>query len=213
LGRTDDAIRLLLEVAEGHRQTFGPTHIQTSSAIGSLLDGFRRTSQGAAMRDFCQRWLREILASPVDPDPYQRDRRGITLEKLALQLVTLPEPVPFDAELATQAVREAVALDGQSYRWSILGVVLDRTDRHQEAIQAFQTATTRPDWTGGRGFHWFGLARLRARAGDLTVARDCYQRGLLDQKENWTGLLSFLRDEAAALLTMHDLPADVFARP
>src|SRR5207248_3476598 len=104
LGRTDEAIRLSLEVAEGHRQTFGPTHIQTSSALSQVLGSFRGTKNGAAMRDFCQRWLREILASPVDPDPYQRDRRGITLEKLALHLVTLPVPVPFDAALAIQAV-------------------------------------------------------------------------------------------------------------
>jgi tetratricopeptide (TPR) repeat protein len=213
LGRTDEATRLLLEVAEGHRQTFGPTHIQTSSALGVVLDKFRLTNNGTAMRDFCQRWLREILASPVDPDPYQRDRRGITLEKLALQVVMLPEPVPFDAELVIRAVREAVALDEQSDRWSFLGVVLDRTGRHQDAIQAFQTATTRPDWKGGRGFHWFGLARLRARAGDLSGASECYERGLLDQKETWIDLLHFLRDEAATLLCMHDLPAEVFARP
>jgi serine/threonine protein kinase len=205
-GRLDEAIRLFLEVAEGDRQTFGPVHIETSSAISYLFDTLRWANRGAAMRDFCQRWLREILASPLEADPFLRERRGIRLAGLALQLVMLPEPVPFEAELAVQAVREAAALDGKSSRWSVLGVVLDRTGRHGEAIQAFQTAMTRPDWKGGSGLHWFGMARSRARNGDLSGARDCYERGLRSRFEPWPDL--FLRDEAASLFDRDDPTAE-----
>src|SRR5262249_41797611 len=127
---------------------------------------------------------------------YQRERRGIMLEYLALELVTLPQAVPFDADLAVNAVREAVALGGGAYAWSVLGVVLDRTGRHDEALQAFQTATTRPDWKRGSQFHWFGLARVRARAGDRAAARDCYERGLKARSDTGSHVGDFLRDEA-----------------
>jgi tetratricopeptide (TPR) repeat protein len=103
LGRLDEAERLYLEVAERCRETFGPNHIQTSDALGKLFLACRRTKYAATMREVCERWLREILASPIDPDPYQRSQRGVRLRDLVLNLATLPATVPFDAALALRA--------------------------------------------------------------------------------------------------------------
>jgi tetratricopeptide (TPR) repeat protein len=215
LGRMDEATRLFLEVAEGHRQTFGPTHVQTSSALSYVLDSFRRRNNWAAIRDLCERWLSDIMASPVDPDPYQRSRRAMRLGSLALTLTRLPAPVPFDAELAVRATAEAATLDGGWYGWTMLGAFHCRIGRPDEALQAFRTAARQPNWAGGNDFYWFGLAVIHARRGDLARARECYERGRAPgtKRDSWKEFVDDFRAEAAALLGLTDLPGDVVARP
>jgi hypothetical protein len=142
-----------------------------------VLRSFRDARDRKGLRDFCQRWLREILASPIDPDPYQRLRRSITLGKLALVLVAFSELVPLDEELAINAAREGNALDGGWYGWAMLGAIQCRTGRLDEALQAIQTSAQQRDWTGGNDLYWFVRAVIRARRGDLARASECYERG------------------------------------
>src|SRR5262249_48049523 len=142
------------------------------------------------LRDLCERWLREVLATPTDPDPYQRDRRSITLHKLTLELVTLPEPVAFDAGLAVNAVREAIALDGGWYGWMVLGAIHCRVGRPDEALQAFEAATQQPNWSGGNDLYWFVLAATYSRRGELARAAECYERAQAadTKRDSWANI-------------------------
>ena len=96
---------------------------------------------------------------------------------LALWLVTLPEPTPFDAELAIRAAREAVTLDDS---WpdvlNILAVVYYRTGQLDEAREVVQTSLRRPHWPDGTGLDWLVLTLIHARRGDLVQARACWDR-------------------------------------
>jgi tetratricopeptide (TPR) repeat protein len=177
MDRWDEAIRLSLAVTEAHRQTYGLTHIQTSSPVGQRLDFLRSRGRAEELRDFCEGWTRQVLAMPLDPDPYQRSRRAITLHKMAMHLVALPRPVPFDVDLVQSAVREAAALDGGWYGQTVLGTVYYRTGQLEEAQKAFQSATQQRDWDGGNDLYWFALAALHARRGDLARAAECDERG------------------------------------
>jgi tetratricopeptide (TPR) repeat protein len=208
LGRRGEATQLYRESLEGHRQTFGLTHLQTSSPLGRLMDSYRTAGDTIAIRDLCESWLRDILASPIDSDPYQRDRRWITLGKLALALFALPAPVPFDAELAARAAKEAAAVNGGWYGWTMLGAIHCRTGRLDEALQAFQAATQQPNWAGGNDLYWFALAVAHARRGDLARAGECYERSRAPdtRRDSFTDITDVFRTEAAALLGVPDPP-------
>jgi len=110
-GRLDEARQLYLEVVGRTSKVYGPCSIQSSSAIGGLFAVLEQQRDSAAIRDFCQSWLRDILATPPDADAFLRYRRSVRLGNMAFSLVTLPDPIPFDADLAVRAVDEAVALD------------------------------------------------------------------------------------------------------
>ncbi|WP_169980670.1 serine/threonine-protein kinase [Tautonia rosea] len=200
MGRTEEATRLYHEVAEGHRQTFGATHIQTSSALGHQLHLYQQIGNSAAIRDFCERWLREILATPIDLDPYQRSRRAITLEKLTLILTTIP--VAFDSALADQSIEEAVEINEGWYSWSVKGAFLCRTGRLDEALQAFRTSEQQPDWEGGKDLHWFALAETHARLGDLARAAECLEhaRDPETKRDTWSDIVKFFRTQAESLV-------------
>jgi tetratricopeptide (TPR) repeat protein len=205
LGRDGEALQLYLEVAEGHRETFGLTHIQTSSALGRVIQTLQRAGDGARLRDLCERWLRDTLASPIDPDPFQRSRRAIQLGHLALTLTTtLPATVAFDAELAVRAAEEAAAVDRGWYSWTMLGAVQCRTGRLDQALDAIQTAARQQDWGGGNDLYWHVAAALHARRGDLARARECDKRGRAPETkpDSWTEIVDAFRDEAAALLSV-----------
>src|SRR5262249_52920114 len=113
LGRIDELTELALVVAEGHRQTFGPWHNQTFSGLNPLLTAYEKAQNWAALRDLCERWLRDILATPIDPDPYQRSRRTAMVGKLTWTLASLPEPNPCDAALAIRAAEEVAESDDE----------------------------------------------------------------------------------------------------
>ena len=214
MGRTDEALRILVDVTEGYRQTFGPTHIQTSSPLSSLLYEYQQLPDDEAIREFCERWLREILATPIDPDPYQRSRRSITLGKLSLELTKLPAPARFDVELVNRAAEEAATVGGGWYGWTMLGAVLCRLGRLDEALHAFQASVQQADWTGGNDFHWFALAATFARRGDLAQASECFERGRPQdiRRDSWGRIVAIYRDEAAALLGVASRQGEVPAK-
>jgi eukaryotic-like serine/threonine-protein kinase len=216
LGRTDEAIRLSLKVAEGHRQTFGPYHIQTSSALNLALESLRRTKDSVAMREVCERWIREILATPVDPDPYQRSWRALRIGTLAHTLTILPAPVPLDAELAVRAAEQAAVLgnDTQDNNWTRLALVHLRLGHAERAEWAVKESMKRRN--GDDCFDSVTLALIHARRGELAEARAWFDRAAREHgRDNGPPGSGYkeARDEVAALLGMADLPADVFASP
>jgi hypothetical protein len=202
LGRAAEATPIFLEVAEGHRQTFGATHIQTSSALGHLFLSYERTGDWAAMGAFCERWLREILDSPVDHDPYQRLRRSITLDKLTLHLGALPGTIPFDAELAVRAAGEAMSLREGWYGHVVFGAVHHRAGHDDEALIALRLAERQRDWTGGNDLYWFVLASAHARRGDTASAVKCLEKGRNPEtkRDTWSDIVSYFRAEAEAMV-------------
>ena len=206
--RQAEATRIYAEAVEGYRRTFGPTHIQTSSPMGSLLGSLWTQGEYEEIRAFCERWLRDLMTLPEDPDPYQQSRLGITLEKLALHLATLPDPVQFDSELALEATREALEIFGSPYTLSILGIVQERAGHHEEALRSFQEAADHPDWEDDLSFYWLGKSLSLARDGRVDEALHCYERGLEDSDETWTDLVIRLRLRAAAALGL-DPPGDI----
>jgi tetratricopeptide (TPR) repeat protein len=179
LGRTVEVTRLAIEVTEGHRQTFGPCHIQTSSALNLLLTAHKQAKDWAAIRDLCERWLRDILATPVEPDPYQSARRASRLSQMAIELATLPEPIPFDAALAIRAAQEAAELgDLRDNDWTRLGLIYLRAGDTDKAAQAIQTSMERRN--GGDRFDWLVQAIIHARRGEMGTARAMYNRATQD---------------------------------
>jgi Flp pilus assembly protein TadD len=109
-GRTDEARRLYVETIDRMSHVYGLSHIYVSAQLGLLLETLRSDRDYAAIRDHWERWLRALLATPVEADPYQRDRRLVRLGSLIRPLVSLPESIPLDAELIIRAAEEAHAL-------------------------------------------------------------------------------------------------------
>ncbi len=203
-GRTDEARLLFLESIDRSSRLFGLCHVQTEWQWDHLMSLLHSKRDYAAIRDLCERWLREILASPIDPDPHQRSRRTIVLGHLALTLTTLPAPVAFDVELAVLAARQAAELDKGWYGRTILGAFLCRRGRLDEALHALKASAQQPDWAGGNDLYWFTLAVIHARRGDLARAGECYERGRDPDtsRDTWTRTetIDAVRAEAEALI-------------
>jgi serine/threonine protein kinase/tetratricopeptide (TPR) repeat protein len=201
-GRLDEARALCLEAIGRKKELYGISHIQLSSNFRFLFSLLQQQSDHAAIRDLYEAWIREILAMPPDPDPYQRSRRSVRLHYLTLTLSSLPGQVPFDAELAVRAAMEAIALDGGWYSRAMLGAVDLRAGRLDEALQAFRVAEQQPNWAGGNDLYWFALASTHARRGDLTRAVECYERGRAPEtrRDSWKEFVDGFRAEAEVLL-------------
>jgi tetratricopeptide (TPR) repeat protein len=111
-----------------------------------LFAVLQQQRDSAAIRDYCQSWLRDILATPPEADAFQRYRRSVRLGNLAVSLVTLPDPIPFDADLAVRAAEESVALDpnmcGQLAR---VYACLDRLDLARQRLAEVADQTLQSD--------------------------------------------------------------------
>jgi tetratricopeptide (TPR) repeat protein len=208
-GRLDEARQLYLEEIGRCWKVFGPCHIRVSQPMGSLFAVLRQQRDTVAIRDNGQGWLRDILATPPDADAYLRSRRSVRVSGLSVRLVTLPDPIPFDADLAVRAAEEAVALngDGDGF-WPFLAVVYYRLGRLDDAMRAIQTSMARPPWKGGDGADWLVLAGIHARRGELNEARAWFDRALNKDPNRRPGgdLLEPLRLEVAALLGVAEPP-------
>jgi tetratricopeptide (TPR) repeat protein len=137
---------------------------------------------------------------------------------LARHVGSVRDPGQAAAELARGAVevaRRAVELvPYQSSHWNTLGAALYRAGDWKAAISALEKSEAlAPD--KDLAINGFFLAMARWQLGQKDQARDWYGRAVAwmvkNQPEN-KGLHRF-RAEAAALLGLSDLPADVFARP
>jgi non-specific serine/threonine protein kinase/serine/threonine-protein kinase len=215
-GRTEDAQRLLIETIDRFKQVYGLSHINTSAQIGLLWETLRAEHDYAAIRDLSERWLRELLATPDEVDPYQRSRRSIRLAHLGLALASLPRTLPFDGDLAVRAAEQAVAQDDDHHdAWSILGAVYYRVGRLDDAMRTIQTSVTRPKWKGGDDFDWLVLALIHARRGEMDQARAWYEkaRNRKDPRHFNHVDLKPLLDEAESLLALQPAPGRATSQP
>jgi tetratricopeptide (TPR) repeat protein len=141
------------------------------------------------------------------------DSRG--LNNAAWYLATAEEPELRDSSQALALARKAVELNPQSPEiLNTLGVALYRTADWKGAIEALEKAEAlEPD--RDLAFNGFFLALARWQLGQKNEARTWYDKAVVWMEKNRPKdeeLLRF-RAEAAALLGLADLPADVFARP
>ena len=186
------------------KRYYGITHIQVSSRLRALFSVLRRQRDSVAIRDFCESWLREILATPPDPEKFERSRRSIRVCSLAFQLAALPDrSTPFDAELAARVIEETRGT-------SAPGLLYYRLGRFDEAEQAVRHLMQRTK--GGDGWEWMTLALLHARRGERRQARD-----LCDRAVEWQAkesipfspdVFNAIRAEAEALMGLEDSSAD-----
>lgn len=122
-----------------------------------------------------------------------------------------------DPALALDLAERAVRLEPNNPTcWAALGLARYRTGRWAEAVGAIEKC----DALAGSSTttNQFLLSLACSRLGDRERARRCYRQALanLAQGDVPTELqdeLDRLRAEAAALLGLAELPADVFARP
>jgi serine/threonine protein kinase len=145
-GRLDEARSLYLELVDRLNRSYGITHIRVSSALSGLFTVFRRQGDTAAIRDFCEGWLREILATPAELEEYERGRRSIRVGGFVRTLVTLPNSVPFDAELAVRAAEDVVAVSHGESGGLTLALTYARTGQADRAVQTVHREMARPNW-------------------------------------------------------------------
>jgi eukaryotic-like serine/threonine-protein kinase len=174
-GRLDEARRILLDLVERNSRVYGLAHVNNSQALGLLIALLRTQGDFAVIRDLCQGWAREMLDTPLEADPFLRDRRSIRLGGLVRALVTLPEPIPIDVDLAVRAAEEAGRLSDGKNGCVTLALLYSRAGRADLAAQAIEKAKARPDWaTMEDDYAWLVEALIRARRGELTEARRLY---------------------------------------
>ena len=139
------------------------------------------------------------------------------LNQFAWSLATCPVLQLRDAAQAVELARKAVEMSTRkgdlSQRWNTLGVALYRTGHWKAAIAALEKSMGLD--SGGESFNGFFLAMARWQLGQRDEARACYDKAVtwMEKKKDKDPELVGFRAEAAALLGLAELPADVFARP
>jgi serine/threonine protein kinase len=170
-GPLDEASAVLAENVERFALTYGFCHIRVTGPIGDMENFLRARGDLAVLRDLEQRWIREILATPANPDRYLRHRRAVTLAARASRLAMLADSVPVDGDLAVRAAGEATALsDEWSGGWSLLCVVqyrLGHLDRAEQAVRAALARTPDPE---EHALDPLLLALIHARRGETGPA-------------------------------------------
>src|SRR5262249_5531374 len=173
--RLEEARLLYMDEIDRCHRYYGITHLKVSFPLGHVFWVLRDQHDSIALRDFCQQWLREVLAIPAGPDRFERDRRRITLYHLAQGLATLPEPVPIDAELAVRAAEEL----GNRAVSSLLYYRIGQLGKAEEVIElAPQSPGTDPGW------NWMTRALLHAHRGQRQQAREFYDRAVKWRSEH-----------------------------
>jgi hypothetical protein len=214
-GQLPEARRLYFDMVDRSVRLYGLSHIACSQPIRCLVGVLRQQRDDVAIHDLCGGWIRELLTWPPEPDPRERPGRAVRLLNCALTLATLPEPAPFDADLAIRAAEEAVALMEGRDGWATFGAVLSRANQNERALQAILTPTQRGDWDGGDDLHWFVRALIHARLGQAEQALSCYRRacGADSQRSSWVDLVQCIRTDVEGRLGVAEMPAEVPARP
>jgi serine/threonine protein kinase/tetratricopeptide (TPR) repeat protein len=214
-GRAEEARRLQLETVNRFAQVYGLCHIQTSSPINYLFSLLWEQRDYAAIRNLCEGWIRELLAMPPEFDLYDRKRHSLRLSLLAYTLVTLPEPIAFDQELAVHAAERGAEQgnntdDNNRTRLSLVHLRLGHIEQAEWAVRE-SMKHVKADC-----FDSMAKALILARRGDLTESRAWFNRALREKGRNngppGTGYQE-VRGEVAALLGVNNLPSEVVARP
>jgi serine/threonine protein kinase/tetratricopeptide (TPR) repeat protein len=204
-GKIVEAIPVAERALDAATSLWGENGIRTEWAFGRLVGLYRDSGNQVAYRDFVQNTLRQELATPRDASPDSGRKRSARLAYSALRLVTLPEGIPFDRNLALSGAQEAVAQHGDwDDPYTILAVVYYRFGQLDDAMKAIQASTARPRWKGGDDFDWLVLALIHARRGEMDEARQWYNKAR--NRKNPVDFnrddLKPLREEAEALLSM-----------
>jgi tetratricopeptide (TPR) repeat protein len=214
-GRLDEARRVQLRTLNRYVQAYGLVHIRLSGVIDMLFTTLKAQRDYATIRDLCEGWIRDLLAMPPELDQSERHRHSLRLSRFALTLATLPEPTPFDGELAVRAAEEGAKQgnDTQDNNWTWLSLVHLRLGHIERAEWAVRESMRR---CKGDCFDSVVQALIHARRGELDETRAWFDRAARENGRNnrppGTGYKE-VRDEVAALLGVNDLPADVFAGP
>ncbi|MFI5456108.1 MAG: tetratricopeptide repeat protein [Isosphaerales bacterium] len=145
-GRTAEAVPLFREVVAGLREYHGTPYFPGARQFrGYFVDALHDQGDTVAIRDLCDGWLREFLEMPPEADPRVLGLKMVQQSCLAFWLAAMSEELPFDAELAVRAARQA-AEQGDDLRdnnWTRLGVVYLRLGDLERAEEAVKTSMER----------------------------------------------------------------------
>jgi serine/threonine protein kinase len=176
-GRFDEALPRARELADRACRVFGTCHINASWPIYAVEMLLRRRGDLAGIRDFDERLLREVLSTPVEPGQGKQERRVIRLAKALRSLVTLPDDIPVDLDLAARAGEEARRLSDGKSGCVTLALGFARMGRTDLALESLQKAKSHPDWAKNEDdYAWLVEAEIRARRGELEETRRLYDQ-------------------------------------
>jgi tetratricopeptide (TPR) repeat protein len=212
LGEAEQVLRRALAIAEKlaadlpSRADGLPALALAHADLGELL--WEKGEHGESREHFLharEAWEKMARSSPSSPEW----RKG-----LAWLLADCPDAHLRGTSRAVMLAREAVAQSPHMVAvWDALGVALYRAEAAKEAVQPLSRSVEMN--SGGAVKIWFFLAMALSRAGDRDQARLWYDKatGWMEKNGPKDPRLLRLRAEAAALLGVPELPADVFARP
>jgi serine/threonine protein kinase/Tfp pilus assembly protein PilF len=180
----------------------------------SLSDAERDASKSPTVRDALVRVLTERSRQLIE-EVIQSGRNDPGLLNIAAWILAtsrcsrIHDPARA-VKIARLAVEEAPQ---QGDFWNTLGVAYYRAGAWNSAVEALGESMKLRK--GGDGEDWFFLAMAHWQLGERVQARAWYVRAVEWMARNRLrdGKLKQFRAEAAALLGLADLPADVFARP
>jgi serine/threonine protein kinase/Tfp pilus assembly protein PilF len=180
----------------------------------SLSDAQRDTGKPLAVRDALVRVLiersRQLIEEVIQSGANDPGLLNIAAWNLATSRYSRIHDPARAVEIARLAVEKAPQ---KGIFWNTLGVAYYRAGAWNAAVEALGMSMKLRK--GGDGEDWFFLAMAHWQFGERDQARDWYDRAVEWMAKNRPrdGKLKRFRAEAAALLGLADLPADVFARP
>jgi tetratricopeptide (TPR) repeat protein len=202
-GRLEEARRIQLRTLNRYFQAYGLVHPRLDWVIDMLLTTLKAQRDYAAIRDLCEGWIRDLLAMPPELAQSERHRRSLRLSGFALTLATLPEPIPFNGELAVRAAEQAAEQgnDTQDNNWTRLSLVHLRLGHCERALWAVSESMKRRK--GGDCFDSMVQALIHARRGAMDEARTWFDRAAREGgRDNGRPGVGYeqVRDEVAASL-------------
>jgi serine/threonine protein kinase/Flp pilus assembly protein TadD len=187
------------------RKNLAHTHIN----IGLLLFGDRRHAAADAFLEAL-----EILRNLMESHPDRADIRGlwmIAVRNFGWLILTSPDPRERDRARVRELAREAVERSPQdALSWNTLGLALYRDHQYEGALEAIRKAVERG--SAPSVIDWLAMALIESRRGAHDEALDWYRKAAtaLGQGGPHSPGLTRLRDEAAALVGLADLPSNPF---
>jgi serine/threonine protein kinase/tetratricopeptide (TPR) repeat protein len=187
------------------RKNLAHTHIN----IGLLLFGDRRHAAADAFLEAL-----EILRNLMESHPDRADIRGlwmIAVRNFGWLILTSPDPRERDRARIRELAREAVERSPQdALSWNTLALALYRDQQYESALAAIRRAVERGSTPSV--IDWLALALIQSRRGARDEALHWYRKAAtaLGQGGPHSSNLIRLRDEAAALVGLADLPSNPF---
>jgi serine/threonine protein kinase len=231
-GKLSEAESLLLGQLEDQRRVKGKEHLSllpTMSRLATIYQARGKQAQAEALwRDILaiQRRINR-MSTLADSDQARQEAIAVggpgdgywnpNWNNMAWWLATCPIPQLREPAKAVELARRAVEKARPQHRgmfWNTLGVALYRAGDWKAAIEALgQSERLSPDKRVA--LNAFFLAMAHWRLGDRERARTWYDRAVawMDKNRPRDQELARFRAEAASLLSLADLPADVFVRP